>query len=136
MQKDPPTYLESNASGLEMSDPPAYTRVFQPPPSYHQSTWDLNSYSRFNESNRQLELQMLLSILVAEALTLILAHTLPLSGEPTSLTHTYSFLILALVISVALFCLRCKAYVNQNHTSLFRICAEHERQARTRMRLP
>ncbi|KAF8208827.1 hypothetical protein K438DRAFT_1961384 [Mycena galopus ATCC 62051] len=120
-----PAYSPSSSLEFEWTSrttPPAYTQYrdsFQPP-SYQQSTWNLTSYSKNDDSNRQLELQMLLSILFAETLTLILANTLPRPGELTSSIHAYGLFTLALFICLLLasFSLLFKSYVTRNYATL------------------
>ncbi|KAF7365304.1 hypothetical protein MVEN_00402200 [Mycena venus] len=120
-----PAFLNSELEwtpDMDVAGPPAYSQYHEQPPPYQQSSWDRTSYSRFDEANRQQELQLLLSVLFSITLTLLLMDAVPILGEPTSsiplhVLRVYSWFTLALFISLllALCSLLCKAWLSLNH---------------------
>ncbi|KAJ7366752.1 hypothetical protein DFH08DRAFT_174708 [Mycena albidolilacea] len=108
----------------DVAGPPgydAYDQYHEAPPSYQQSRWDRASYARFDDANRQQELQMLLSVLLSMLLTCILLDALPMLGDPTTssmhVVRVYGWFALSRAISLvlALTSLLCKWWLSENH---------------------
>ncbi|KAJ7095971.1 hypothetical protein B0H15DRAFT_82856 [Mycena belliarum] len=88
---------------------------------FHQIS--LQDMIRFDESNRQQELQLLLGVLLSIVVTLFLMDGLPMLGQPTSSMHAiriYGWFAVAFLLSILLatVSLLCKYWLTRNHLKL------------------